>query len=106
MSNSDKIWRDIPGYEGHYQASELGDIRSIKFNPPRILQFGYDGSDNKIVTLCKNNKKKNVCVHRLICQTFHPNPRQKPFVIRINDDKDDTRAINVRWSKRRHYRHV
>lgn len=66
-----EIWKDIPNYEGLYQASNLGEIRNIKFGRKRIVKPVIDTYGYYRLTLCKSNKKKNFNVHRLIWESFN-----------------------------------
>lgn len=66
-----EIWKDIPNYEGLYRASNLGQIRNIKFGRKRIVKPIIDAYGYYRLTLCKNNKKKNFNTHRLVWETFN-----------------------------------
>ena len=94
-----EIWKDIKDYEGIYQVSNLGNIKSLNNNKTKkekILKLvkcnGY-----LRVNLYKNNSHKNYAVHRLVAEAFIPNPNNKPFIDHINTIKDDNRAENLRW---------
>jgi hypothetical protein len=64
----EEIWKDIPKYEGLYQASNKGKIKNIKRNKIKKQTINKDGY--YVVKLSKNNKKKVFLVHRLIAETF------------------------------------
>ena len=69
-------WRDIPGYEGIYQASSLGKIKSLNYNntnKPKELSLGEVTSEYHKVVLFKNKKRKTFNVHQLIAMTFLEN---------------------------------
>lgn len=94
-----EIWKDIKGYEGIYRVSNLGRIKSnarIHF-PDKILcpqsAFGY-----KVIALCKNGKRKNYMVHRLVAGAFISNPHNHPDCGHENDCKWDNRAENLYWT--------
>ena len=70
-----EIWKDVVGYEGIYQVSNLGRVRKIK---PKILSQG--GSRYNGVWLTKDNKTNFCSVHRLVAQAFIPNPESKETV--------------------------
>jgi ribosomal protein L19E len=74
-----EIWKDIKGYEGLYQASNKGNIKSlIKRNGKEvILKQAKDNSGYNIVTLCKNKNKKTKTVHRLVALTFLENNKKQ-----------------------------
>lgn len=66
-----EIWKDIPNYEGLYQASNLGNIkRTYKNGKQKILKPVKDAKGYLRVNLSKNNAIKNVQIHRLIAKTF------------------------------------
>lgn len=96
------IWKDIKNYEGYYQVSNDGRVKSLKYaksnNKRELVQSLRNGY--KCVTLAKNGKKENINVHRLIAETFIPNQDNKPEVDHINTIKTDNRVENLRWVDR------
>ena len=104
-----EIWKDIPNYEGYYQASNLGRIRSIDRTLTRsddrkvritgkILTPYNEGHGYRMVDLCKNGIKQKCRVHRLVAMAFIPNPLNKREVDHINFIRDDNRVENLRWA--------
>ena len=93
-----EIWKDIKGYEGFYQVSNMGRVKNIKgkIRKSRIIKSGY-----VIIDLNKNCHKKTYYVHRLVAETFIPNTENKPEVDHINTDKTDNRVENLRWATRK-----
>ena len=94
-------WRDVAGYEGLYQVSDQGRVKSLERKgrkSERILKPGVVGGGYLMVVLCAGGKQKMHKVHRLVCQSFHENPENKPEVNHINEDKTDNRACNLEWS--------
>ena len=104
-------WKDIPGYEGLYQASTEGRIRSLP-KPSRIrrgnkiVPFTYPGkiisvSQTKkgylMTALFKEGKLKSYTIHRLIANTFIPNPENLPQINHKNEIKNDNRVCNLEW---------
>ncbi|WP_449460488.1 NUMOD4 domain-containing protein [Streptococcus suis] len=94
-----EIWKDIPTYEGHYQASNHGRIRSIK-STPRILVEDLQPNGYKRVYLWKNGKKKNKLVHRLVALTFISNCENYTDVNHIDEDKTNNVVTNLQWCSR------
>ena len=96
-NNIQETWKDIPGYEGLYQASNLGRIRSFKRNNIRILKPGKnrDGSGYYIVKLYLNSVRKNVSVHRLLWTAFNGLIPEGLQINHLNENKADNRLENL-----------
>ena len=93
-----EIWRDIEGYEGQYQVSDQGRVKSLERKgrkSERILKPIDDGRGYLRVDLYAGGKRKRFKVHRLVCQAFHENTGNKPQVNHINEIKTDHRASNL-----------
>lgn len=92
-----ETWKDIHDYEGLYQGSNYGRIKSLKFGKETIMKCSKGAQGYIQVTLRKNGNRKRPYVHQLIAQTFIPNPEGKPCVDHINGNKTDNRVENLRW---------
>ena len=90
-----EIWKDIPGYEGLYQASSLGRIRSLKRNKVHILTPLSDGCGYYKVQLCRNNVKKDSTVHRLVWLAFNGPITEGLQIYHLNENKSDNRLENL-----------
>ena len=106
----EEIWRDIKGYEGLYQVSNKGRVKSLnryannngtlQFRPERILKQNIQKAGrNKrcAVVLSKDGKINSVRVHRLVAEAFIPNPDNKPFIDHIDTDSTNNVVDNLRW---------
>jgi hypothetical protein len=98
-------WLPCPGYEGLYEVSNLGRVRSLHFEPPRILKFGTDQTDYPIVALSKNGSIKNggtrktFTVHRLVAIAFHGHKRNALHneVAHLDGNRKNASADNLKW---------
>ena len=114
----EEIWKDIVGYEGYYQVSNKGRIKSIerkiarndgKFNyiKSKILRCKKVGSDYLGVILCKNGEKLTKTIHRLVAEAFIPNPKDKPDVNHKDGIKRNNAVSNLEWvTKKENSRHA
>jgi hypothetical protein len=96
-----EIWKDIEGYEGIYQVSNLGNVKSFKRGSERMLKPCKDRRGYLIVDLYKNGKHKNNKIHRLVAQAFISNQENKPEINHIDEDKTNNNVDNLEWSTRK-----
>ena len=95
-----EIWKKVVGFEGLYEVSLFGKVRSIKRNGTNggILKEFTNKIGYKIVVLSKNNIQKTILCHRIIAQAFIENPDNKPTVNHKNGIKNDNRIENLEWA--------
>lgn len=89
------FWGNIKGYEGLYQASIDGDVKSLRTG--KILRPGKNNRGYLYVNLYKDGKCKTYKVHRLVAQTWLPNPNNLPCINHISEIKTDNRVENLEW---------
>jgi len=89
-----EIYKIIDDYET-YSVSTLGNVKNNKTG--KILKGGKDSSGYLYVCLCKNGKRKNHLIHRLVALAFIPNPENKSCVDHIFNNKTDNRVESLRW---------
>ena len=87
-------WKIIEGYE-NYSISRNGEVRNDKTE--RILKYCLDSGGYYIVSLYKNNKATNYCIHRLIGKYFIENPNNHPCIDHKNGNRADNTIDNLRW---------
>lgn len=103
-----EVWKNISGYEGLYEVSSLGRVRSLPhkvynkligeyISKEKILKQGSLVRGYKGVGLYKNGKEKTQKVHRLVAEAFIPNPNNYPEVNHKNEDTSDNRVTNLEW---------
>ena len=108
-----EIWKDICGYENRYQISNLGNVKSLyrkvkssngfKTIPEKQLKLNNRNNSNYLtITLRKCGHKYNMSIHRLVAQTFIPNPNNFPVVNHIDGNKKNNCVSNLEWCTQSH----
>lgn len=103
-----EIWKPVIGYEGFYEVSNLGRLRSvdkyikgkgnsIRLKKGKILKSQITKIGYLLVVLTKDKKIKGQYVHRLVAEAFIPNPTNLPCVNHKNECKTDNRIENLEW---------
>jgi len=96
-------WRDVDGFEGRYQVSSLGRVRSFareSYTTPKLLRIMHDKDGYCLVNLCDAKhgiKGKLSRVHRLVAKAFIDNPNGLPEVNHKDENKDNNCADNLEW---------
>lgn len=93
---NNEIWKDIKGYEGLYQISNLGRVKSYKRNNI-ILKPGKTKRGYMVVSLCSKKSIKKVYIHRLVAQSFIKNINSFEQVNHIDGDKANNKVDNLEW---------
>ena len=107
-----EIWKDIEGYEGLYQVSNKGRVKSLSRLVVRVGKPNYitkekilkcselKGTGYPAVSLGSNNNFKSMLVHRLVAQAFIPNPDNLPEINHIDNNKNNNHVNNLEWCNR------
>ena len=100
MENTVEEWRDIAGYEGVYQVSNLGRVKSLNYGrtgKEKCLEPWGNGGGYLQVSLRNNGKKDTPSIHRLVACTFIPNPNNLPEVNHKDENKENNNVSNLEW---------
>lgn len=99
-----EIWREVKGYEGYYEVSNLGNVRALerivcngRISHAKNVTKRKDNYGYYHVGLNKNGKETTRRIQILVAQAFIPNPDNKPFLDHINTIRTDNRVENLRW---------
>lgn len=99
-----ETWKNIEGYEGLYQVSNLGNIRSLvgwdghKYvNRIKLINQCIGTTPYLFVCLHKDKKQKRFDIHRLVAKAFVPNPNNLPVVMHIDDNPKNNNVKNLKW---------
>ncbi len=101
-------WKDIEGYEGYYQVSNIGEVRSVDrwvtykngrkiFRKGKLMKLSPGTCGYPQVSLCSHGVEKKVSVHRLVATAFIPNPDNLPFVNHKDENKSNNIWTNLEW---------
>ena len=95
IKSNEEIWKPIKNYENLYEISNFGVIRKVKTKRP--LKVFYRTNGYYTTSLCKDYKVTMVYLHRLIAETFIPNPDNLPCVNHIDGNKTNNDLNNLEW---------
>ena len=103
-----EIWKPIKGYEGIYEVSNKGRVKTLDkffdwandikiFHKGRVIKNQTDADGYEILGLSKNKIRKTAKVHRLVAQAFIPNPKKKPHVNHVDNNRKNNNVFNLEW---------
>lgn len=104
-----EIWKDIEGYEGSYQISNMGNVKSlskkwisgnnniIRNHGDILLKQSNNARGYRHVILSKNSKHRTLTIHQLMARAFIPNPENKLFVNHKDGNKKNNILENLEW---------
>lgn len=99
-------WRDIKDFEGLYQISSYGRVKSLPkehitrhkyITKTKILRCGYKLMGYVFVNLCKNKKRKGYSLHYLVANNFLDNNNNYPVIMHIDNDKENNHVSNLKF---------
>lgn len=100
----EEIWKPVVGYEGLYEVSSYGRVKSLckydsrnRFRDGRIIRLFTDGLGYLRAQLYSNSKRKSFLVHRLVAQAFIPNPDNLPQVNHRDENPSNDNVDNLEW---------
>jgi hypothetical protein len=102
-----EVWKSVDDYEGFYEVSNMGDVRSMnrytkdgKFLKGKVLKQGLCTSGYKHVVFCKDGIKKDMLVHRLVARAFLQNENKYAEINHKDEDKCNNVVSNLEWCDR------
>lgn len=109
----DEVWKDIKGFEGLYQVSNLGNVKRLRHGdykcvqgyhvfPEKLKVLSFDKKGYLQVGLSKNNKQTMRRVHRLVAEAFIPNPNEYPMINHKDENKTNNNVNNLEWCDARY----
>lgn len=118
MQQKNELWKPIKGFEGLYEISNFGRVKSLSrkrnkrgggfyWDKEKILKDHPTGTNYRFVALCKEGKYKHYQVHRLVAIHFIDNPENKEQVNHLDGSRDNNHVDNLEWCTRaENYHHA
>lgn len=107
MKTLHELWKDIPGYEGLYQVSNIGNVKSVdRHRPDKNGRYVFHQGKKltpqlndgyMYVILSKDGKQYSCKVHRLVAMAFIPNPENLPYINHKDENKSNNCVDNLEW---------
>ena len=104
-----EMWKDIQGYDGLYQVSNMGIVKSLdridcigRNKSEIILKPCNNGKGYRYVTLAKDGKTLHMYIHRLVAMAFIDNPSELREVNHKNEEKESNQSYNLEWCDRKY----
>ena len=107
INSGSEVWKPIEGFEGLYQISNFGKVKSLdrkvinnrtfQLIKGKILKPCNNGNNYLYIGLCKNGKIKRIAIHKLVAQAFIPNPNNLPQVNHKDENKLNNCVENLEW---------
>ena len=91
-----EIWKNIEGYEGKYQVSNLGRVKRM-IGQEKVLHPKKHRNGHLQIGLHKDKKRKTMYIHRLVAQAFIPNPDNLPCVNHKDENPNNNNVDNLEW---------
>lgn len=92
-----EIWKPVKNFEGLYEISNVGNIKSLLFNREKILKPAINSSGYYSIVLYKNKIKSSHTIHRLVADAFIENKYNCPLINHKNEIKTDNNVSNLEW---------
>lgn len=88
-------WKDVKGFERYYEISNKGNLR--RKGKSNFIKFRKNKDGYYLVNLCADGIRKTMQIHRIVAETFIPNPNSYPCVNHKDEDKNNNSVSNLEW---------
>lgn len=92
-----EIYKDIKGYEGKYQVSNLGNVKSLNYNHTGKERILKTQNKHGYLSVCLGSSQAQKQIHRLVAETFIDNPNKLPYVNHKDENKTNNCVDNLEW---------